>query len=427
MKTKIPISILTSGPLCLGIGLIVWVVTTWHGFSADKIDSKTNGTALKPLPASLNLPYICRNPQPDDYRLMINKGAPLTNLPTFDPENSFSVDLRSADASRLDLRDSATDLEHANYDSKTIWPPKERMPPTFDAGRILELGKNPGLGVRGLHAQGITGRGIGIGIVDQTLLARHSEFAGRIKWYEEINVEGWRPSEMHGPAVASIAVGKTVGVAPEADLYYIAVRNYPMSSILHNYAQGVRRLLEVNRRLPKEHRIRAISLSVGYGPGTPGYEDFISAVKEAEVEGIFVAWCGSKQFPIRGLGVPPSANRDDFNAYTVPQWFQSSPQASDAGPLFVPMDSRTTASPTGVNDYVFYGPGGASWTVPYAAGAYALAVQVDPNITPEQFWSLALKTGHNLRMKDNGHDVAVGRILDMPSLVKALAEKGRTK
>jgi subtilisin family serine protease len=370
MKTKTPLPILTSGVLCVGIGLVIWIVALSHGFSGENIDSKTYETPLKPLPASLNLPYICRNPQPDDYRSMINKGAPLTNLSKFNPKNPFSVDLRSADVSRLDLRDSAADLEHANYDSQTIWPPKDRMPPAFDAGRILELGKNPGLGVRGLHAQGITGRGIGIGIVDQALLTRHSEYAGRIKWYEEINVEGWRPSEMHGPAVASIAVGKTVGVAPEADLYYIAVRSeMSSSSILHNHAQGVRRLLEVNRRLPKEHRIRAISLSIGYGPGTPGYEDFISAVKEAEAEGIFVAWCGNERFPVDGLGVSPSADRDDFNACVIPQRYQ----VPASGSLFVPMDSRTTASPTGVNDYVFYGPGGKSWTVPYAAGAYALA------------------------------------------------------
>jgi len=321
------------------------------------------------------------------------------------------------------LRDSAPDLEHANYDSQTIWPPKDRMPPTFNAGRNLELGKNPGLGVRGLQAQGITGRGIGIGIVDQTLLTRHSEYAGRIKWYEEIGLEGRPPSEMHGPAVASIAVGKAVGVAPEADLYYVAVRTYDRSSLLHNYAQGVRRLLEVNRRLPKEHRIRAISLSVGYGPGTPGYEDFIGAVKEAEAEGIFVAWCGNERFPVYGLGVSPSAVRDDFNAYVIPQRYQ----IPASGSLFVPMDSRTTASPTGVNDYVFYGPGGESWTAPYAAGAYALAAQVAPDITPERFWSLAIRTGHHLQMKDNGREVDAGRILDTAAVLKALAEKERTK
>ena len=269
MKTKTPLTPLLTRVCCIGIGLMIWIVAPARGFSDENTGSKTNETRLKPLPAPLSLPYVCRNPQPSDYRHMVNRGAPLMNLPKLDPENPFSVDLRSADASRLDLRDAAADLEHADYDSKTIWPPKERMPPAFDTERVLELGKNPGLSIRGLHAQGITGHGIGIGIVDQALLTRHPEYVERLKWYEEIDLQGRPPSEMHGPAVASIAVGKTVGVAPEADLYYIAVRTYEMSSLLHNYARGVRRLLEVNQRLPKEHRIRAISLSVGYGLGIP--------------------------------------------------------------------------------------------------------------------------------------------------------------
>ena len=44
------------------------------------------------------------------------------------------------------------------------------------------------------------------------------------------------------------------------------------------------------------------------------------------------------------------------------------------------MDSRCTASPTGINDYVYYREGGMSWTVPYLAGLYALACQVNPDI-----------------------------------------------
>jgi hypothetical protein len=415
MKTKTPTALRLTGTLCLGIGLAGCIVIASPGQNRD---SNRRETPLTPLPATLKLPCICRNPEADDYRHFSNHGAPLASLPGFHPENSFSVDLRSADASRLDLRNSAADLEHANFDSQTIWPPKDRLPPGFDAARVLELGKNPGLGVRRLHAQGITGCGIGIGIVDQTLLTRHSEFAARIKWYEEIDVKSWWPSQMHGPAVASIAVGKTVGVAPEADLFYIAV-NTKMSSLLHNYALGVRRLLEINQRLPKERRIRAISLSVGYGPGTPGYDEFIGAVKEAEAEGIFVAWCReTARFPIEGLGVPSSADRDDFSAYTVAQSYQVHP---NEGSLKVPMDSRTTASPTSVNDYAHYGPGGTSWTVPYAAGAYALTAQADPNITPEQFWSLAVKTGRRIQMKFHGQDVSVGPVLDMEALIKALA------
>jgi hypothetical protein len=57
------------------------------------------------------------------------------------------------------------------------------------------------------------------------------------------------------------------------------------------------------------------------------------------------------------------------------------------------MDSRTTASPTGKEDYVFYRQGGWSWAIPYLAGMYTLAVQVKPDITPEEFWDTALNTG----------------------------------
>ena len=60
------------------------------------------------------------------------------------------------------------------------------------------------------------------------------------------------------------------------------------------------------------------------------------------------------------------------------------------------MDSRTTAGPTGIEDYAFYRVGGWSWSIPYLAGTYALAAQVNPDITLEEFWDAALKTGKTI-------------------------------
>jgi hypothetical protein len=80
-----------------------------------------------------------------------------------------------------------------------------------------------------------------------------------------------------------------------------------------------------------------------------------------------------------------------------------------------------------VNDYAFYGPGGASWTVPYAASAYALAAQADPNITPDQFWLLAVKTGRRIQMESHSRAASVGPVLDMEALIKALPPKGPVK
>ena len=106
-------------------------------------------------------------------------------LPTYDPDSNdnWQVDLRSYDLSTLDLRSSADDLLYADFDSRTVWPPDDRMPEKFDWKRILELGKNPGLGVRKLHARGITGRGTAIAIVDQPLLTEHREYVDRLRRY----------------------------------------------------------------------------------------------------------------------------------------------------------------------------------------------------------------------------------------------------
>ena len=76
--------------------------------------------------------------------------------------------------------------------------------------------------LRTVHQNGITGKGIGLAIIDHPLLVGHVEYRDRLKSYEEIRVQAGGAAEMHGPAVASVAVGQTVGVAPGADLYYIA-------------------------------------------------------------------------------------------------------------------------------------------------------------------------------------------------------------
>ena len=84
------------------------------------------------------------------------------------------------------------------------------------------------------------------------------------------------------------------------------------------------------------------------------------------------------------------------------------------------MDSRTTASPTGKDEYVFYPMGGMSWAIPYIAGMYALAAQVKPEITPEEFWKIALETGQTIEILREGQSYQLGPILDPAALIGAL-------
>jgi subtilisin family serine protease len=356
----------------------------------------------------------------------------LKSLPKYDPnsENPFQVDLRGRDLSKLDLRASLESLIYANFDDKTVWPAPDRMPSGFDWQKIVELGKNPGLGVRSLHEKGITGRGVRIAILDQPLLVDHQEYADRVRLYEEIDLQGREEPSMHGAAVASIAVGKTVGIAPEAELYYIAKYNFDRKGTvtMRYIAQGINRILEINKQLPKDNKIRVISISRGWGPSDDGYDDVMAACEEAKAAGIFIVSCSIDRvyhgFVFDGLGRAPLNNPDDFASYEPGLWLADGFYRGQRkwNQLWIPMDSRATASPAGSDEYVFYRQGGWSWSVPYIAGVYVLAAQVDPEITPERFWKLAMKTGCTIEVEHQGRKYELGPIVDPGALIDALED-----
>lgn len=378
---------------------------------------------------SIDFPKIDRKPEPASW----NKGK-ANSLAKYDPNSSnpFQIDLRSIDLSSVDLRKSLDDLQYANFDDRTVWPDPKIMPKDYNWKHIMELGKNPGLGIRQLHKNGITGRGIGIAILDQPLLVGHQEYSERLRLYEEINIQSKTESQMHGPAVASIAVGKTVGVAPEADLYYIAKWNDDRKdgNFTQNFtylAQGVQRILEINEQLPKDKKIRVISISMGWSPSRKGYKEISEAVEKAKEAGMLVISSSVSQvhgFKFHALGRTPLADPDMFDSYEPglfwAKQFHAGIKKIGSRHLLIPMDSRTTASPHGPDEYVFYRVGGWSWSIPYIAGVYALAAQVEPAITPERFWMLAMKTGRTIELEKNGKKIPFGPILNPAKLIDAI-------
>jgi hypothetical protein len=378
---------------------------------------------------ALSFPKIDRRPMRASWTL-----APLTELPHFNPSSSnpFELDLRTLNIADLDLSDRLDDLLYFTFDDGTTWPPAERLPAGFDPERIMELGKNPGLGLRELHSRGITGRGVGLAIIDQPLLVGHQEYVEQLRLYEEINVNSSIEAQMHGPAVASIAVGKTTGVAPEADLYYIG--SWPgdwdasTNKFTYNFsyfAQAIRRVLEINRQLTADRKIRVITIQNGWSSDRQGYADISEAVEQARAEGLLVVSSSLAEtfgFHFHGLGRDPLADPDDFTVYRPGifwmQEFLSRAYLPES--LLVPMDSRAAASPMGADEYAFYRQGGWSWAIPYIGGMYALAAQVDPEITPERFWQAAMETGRTIEFEQDGRPYSLGPILDPAALIEAL-------
>jgi len=393
---------------------------------------------------------IARHVPPNDYSLR-DKWFKQIFLEKFLSNSINAANLEHCDLSALDLTNKFDILINSNFDTKTRWPTS--LPEHFDPGWILEVGKNPGLGLRELHKGGVTGRNIGIAIIDYPLLTGHTEYRKRLKFYEEIQVVH-KEAHMHGTMMSSVAVGKTIGTAPGASLYFIGTFNMKrqekgtseMKLDFHNEARAINRLLVINERLPENQKIRVISISACWAPGNDGYKELDEAVNRAKAKGIFVVSGNlfetyDYQFIFHGLDRSPLKDPDDLSSYNVIGWeewisllgesrfpefiriynekFENS---SKNEILLIPIYSKTAASPASKKEYTFIRRTGWSHVPPYIAGIYALACQVRPAITPEIFWEVALETGEK-RMIEKERKKFRGKIINPVKLIQAISDQ----
>jgi serine protease AprX len=329
------------------------------------------------------------------------------DLAKFDPFWGFA----GVSLAGLDLREQKATLEKMPFDSRTQWPPQDKLPEGFDPVRRLEEGKGPGLGVAGLHAQGIDGHGVGIAIIDQPLLKEHQEYATQLVHYEAIDLPPWIDVQMHGPPVSSIAVGQKCGVAPKAALYYYAI---PMWGWQANkaYAELIEKIIEFNKTLTDRPKIRVVSVSLGMFSTWPDFDLWKAAVDKAAQNGILVVTCDPAFLRLATLRRDPDGDPNDPTCYRTGRYSHR-----DAV-LCVPAGNRTTASHQGPNVYTYWVEGGMSWTVPYLAGLAALAFQIDPEIPPAQiveFWtSTATRT-------------SAGPVVNPPRFISAVRSRAKNK
>ena len=344
----------------------------------------------------------------------------------------WGYDVRSCDVSGEDFS-GITNWNDISFNSDTIWPAADKLPAGYDPAAVLELSKNPGLGIRQLHKQGITGEGVGIAIIDQVLYTDHEQYRDNLTLYESLHAVNGHTAAMHGSAVSSIAVGKDIGVAPGANLYYIASTfgHYTDDGFEYDLsiaADGIYRILEINRCLPQKEKIRVISISSGCMPDTPGYQEFAEAIQSAMEEGVLVISVGQSLFfpemKFFGMSRDGDADPDDPLSYTPAAWIADSRPSGMDDIILVPMGGRTYAGWTGPTDYEWNYEGGMSWAVPWMAGFYALCCQAAPDCTVEQFWQAVDSTATTeLIYGQYEKKYCFGRIIDPAAAIEALKKQ----
>jgi hypothetical protein len=388
---------------------------------------------------AVNSIEVPRNIEPLDLHRTLLDDLPKYN--TYDKE-AMQVDLRSFDLTNLKLNDRLDDLIYADFDTRTKWP--YWLPEGYDPKKIMAYGKNPGLGIESLHQQGITGENIGIAIIGDVLLPEHTEYRHALVRYEEISVVN-KEASVSGSQLASLTVGKTAGIAPDARLYYFAETHltdaaqfsysgkyYHDQVLLYEpLVAALNEIVELNETLDVPNKIRVICIGQTIPTDSQALYYVEESIKKAQDQGIFVVSSllyetSDYTMDFNGLGRDPLADPDELSSYTPAisyshDFYTFGRYTHAKEGLLVPMDSKCTAAPTGKNDYAFYRQNNKSMGLAYITGMYALACQVNPEITPSIFWESALKTGDALTFTKKSNTFELKKIINPVRLIEAVA------
>ena len=328
--------------------------------------------------------------------------SPVQTVDLHEDLRGIVLEMKGKDLIQLDL--SNIDLTKTTFDNFTQWPASERLPKGFDPDKVMEWGKYPGLGVKQLHDQGITGVGVHVAIIDQPLLPDHVEYRDQLASYTEIQTGDAGP-QMHGPAVASLLVGKTCGVAPGAILHFWAEPSWKGDYKYRCIA--LEQIIQYNKGKEKSEQIRILSVSKGFSRGEPNLDRWKALLEEARQSGIYVIHCGD----MSGAGCPVFKNSDEPGNYKLCEFLDAIGFVSDEPSLHAPIDNRTTASWQKKDAYIFWSKGGFSWGAPYIAGVAALGVQANPDLTAEQIEKL---------LYESGWDFLKGKLINPAGFVRAV-------
>jgi serine protease AprX len=304
------------------------------------------------------------------------------------------MDLKDKDLSKA----SFEMLSGVNFDSNTVWPGKANLPASFSPAKWLDACKDPGLGMEELHKQGITGKGVSVAVFDKPIKSTHAEYGKRLV-YTPVGILG--DFHFHGQACASVIAGKTCGVAPKAKLYYFAVPDNGEN--FDNYCKAMDELIALNKTLPKNGKIRLVSISDGLIEEGTRWENWNAALSKAKAAGIAVNYSNSLGSGNRFAegGCPPYKDKSDPDNYVCR--YKEAKNRPGGPAVIIPGDYRTTAENESNDTYRYYYQGGFSWTIAYVSGLSALAYQVDSQITYDEILNLLYDTA---TINANGYAVA---------------------
>lgn len=311
--------------------------------------------------------------EPSSYPITDNisfKGAYVNSTPNLNWEEFLkTIDnlyQNGSDFSKYDFSDY-DEIKHEfrfHNDSKF----SKELPEFFDPEKVLNWANTPMYGIRELHARGITGKGVNIAYVDQSLGLSHEAIQDKnihYTWIDYKNAPDLGAS-MHGIGVSSLILGDQVGAAPDVNLYYYGHPAYFKDQKSH--AEAIYQILELNKTL--DEKIKVIGFSDNMDEREDNIEAFEEAVRVANESGVLVLFADNGRSRIA-----PYLDRNNPNNYET---------LFETDEVCYPV-TYTLGNSDSNDHYTYYPEGGTSWTTPVEISLVSLALQVDPDFDVMKF------------------------------------------
>lgn len=233
--------------------------------------------------------------------------------------------------------------------------------------------------VQNLHELGIDGSGVNVAIIDFTFDTVPNELKECLNNF--VNLNDKAEVHFHGTTTATQFCGKNLGIAPKAKLWFYGT-GQGKNNILNDNILALKDIYEQNKR---GANIKIVSISSSVHRENPEFEELCEKILQ---QGCYI--------------IDSSVFGKDFTCIN---------QDSNTGELFysdwqlgndemmskiaVQTGGKMTPLVTTENDYLYCGQSTYSWSIPTLAGHFALALQVNPNLTYNEFVELTNKTKKN--------------------------------
>ena len=233
--------------------------------------------------------------------------------------------------------------------------------------------------IKNLHEQGINGSGVNIAVIDFAFEIIPDELKECIVYHQNCKYD--YEVHFHGTTVATQIAGKNLGVTPKANIYFYGTRQKRDNIIIDDYDA----LCDIYEKNKCGANIKIVNISASRQREN---EKFASIVNKLLEQGCYVIDSPLFSEHFTCINKNPNTGKlyySDWQEATMEDGKYNDKIAIITGGKMTPLVTTE-------HDYLYCGQATYSWAVPKLSGFFALALQIKPNLTYDEFVELAIDT-----------------------------------